>query len=176
MRYLCLWSEFNDWMETKIYSELKKQFTGYLIEKKLRRTEERYTILKQICTYSNHFDIGTLHEKLEDENFHVSKATLYNTLDIFTEAGLIVRHQINPQCVQYELRMLADTHQHLICTKCGMVREIRNQTLKAEIKNLKITRFTTEFSCLYIYGICSKCTFRLRQEKKKSINKTLDKK
>lgn len=162
-------------METKIYSELKKQFTGYLMDKKLRKTEERYTILKHICSIQGHFDIFTLHEMLETENFHVSRATLYNTLDIFIEAGLIIRHQINPQSVQYELRLYADTHQHLICTQCGEVREIRNQTLKAEMKNLKVRRFTPEFFCLYIYGICSKCTFRLRQEKK-NINKSSDKK
>jgi len=159
-------------METKIYSEIRKKFTGYLTEKKLRKTEERFTILQLICTLNGHFDIVTLHDKLEEMNFHVSKATLYNTVDLLVEAGLVVRHQITPLSIQYELRMLADTHQHLICTKCGEVREIRNQSLIADINNLKVKRFTTEFFSLYIYGICSKCTFKLRQQKRsKDINK-----
>lgn len=145
---------------------MRKKFTGYLEQKKLRKTEERYTILELICALTNHFDIFTLHEKLEEQNFHVSKATLYNTIDLLVEAGLVVRHQITPQSVQYELRVLADTHQHLICTKCGDVREIRDQALKADMKNLKVSRFTPEYYCLYVYGICSKCTFKMRQQKK----------
>lgn len=163
-------------MDEKIYSDLCKKFTCYLEDKKHRKTEERNTIFRHICSFTGHFDVFTLHEQLENENFHVSKATLYNTLDILVEAALIVRHQINPQTVQYELRIFADTHQHLICTRCGHVREIRNQTLKADIKKLKVQRFIPEFYCLYIYGICSKCTFRLRQQKNGTINKTENKK
>lgn len=65
------------------------------------------------------------------DNFHVSKATLYNTLDVLVDAGLVVRHQITVQSVQYELRIYADTHLHLVCTRCGTMRELRNSALKA---------------------------------------------
>lgn len=163
-------------MDSKTYTELKKKFTGYIIDKNLRKTEERYKIFEHICTFPGHFDINTLYEKLETENYHVSKATLYNTLDLLTEAGLVVKHQITPQSIQYELRILAETHQHLVCTKCGEFREIRSQTLKADLKKLKVRRFTPEYYSLYIFGICSKCTFRIRQEKKaleKQKNKIL---
>ncbi|MDH6314217.1 Fur family ferric uptake transcriptional regulator [Parabacteroides sp. PFB2-10] len=155
-------------METKLYSELKQQFTDYLVDKKMRRTEERYTILKHISEIEGHFDMVSLHEQLDTNNFHVSLATLYNNVDHFIQAGLVVRHHISPQIVQYELRIHAETHQHLVCTHCGDVREIRNKTLRADIKNLKLRRFTPEYASLYIYGICSKCTFRIRQEKRKS--------
>lgn len=163
-------------MDTKTHSDLQKQLTAYLVKKKLRKTEERYTILQQISSYSGHFDIISLHEKLESLNYHVSKATLYNTLNLFIEAGLIVRHFITSQTVQYELCSLAETHQHLICSYCGDVKEIRNQTLKANIGNLKLRRFTPEFSCLYIYGMCSRCTFRLQQESKKQKKEEAQKK
>lgn len=157
-------------MEAKLYSELKQQFTDYLVDKKLRRTEERYTILEHICGINGHFDMVSLHEVLKGNNFHVSLATLYNNVDLYIQAGLVVRHHISPQTVQFELRVHADTHQHLVCTRCGEMREIRNKTLRADIKNLKLRRFTPEYSSLYIYGICSKCTFRIRQEKRKIIN------
>lgn len=154
-------------MDTTTHSDLQTQLTAYLVRKKLRKSEERYTILQQIGEYPGHFDIASIHEKLESIKFHVSKATLYNTLDLFFEAGLIVRHFITPQNVQYELRSLAETHQHLICTRCGSVREIQNQTLKTNIGNLKLRRFTPEYSSLYIYGICSRCNYRMRLENKK---------
>ena len=80
------------------------------------------------------FDMCMLSDRLEQDNFHVSKATLYNTLDVLVDAGLVVRHQITVQSVQYELRIYADTHLHLVCTRCGAIRELRNSTLKADMR------------------------------------------
>lgn len=154
-------------MDTKTHSDLQKQLTAYLVQKKLRKSEERYAILQLICEFPGHFEINTLHKELEEQNYHVSKATLYNTLDLFIEAGLIVRHFITTQTVQYELRHIAEMHQHLICTHCGDVKEIKSQILSADIKNLKLRRFTPDFSSLYIYGICSRCTYHQRMEDKK---------
>ena len=125
-------------------------FTRYLAEKKLRKTEERYAILECICSFPGYFDMCLLHQKLEEMNFHVSRATVYNTVDVLVDSGLIVRHQLTAQAVQYELRMLAETHLHLICMKCGA---------------LKISRFTPEYHALYIYGLCSKCKYRLQRKK-----------
>lgn len=153
-------------METKVYTEMRNLFTGYLTEKKLRRTEERYTIFKQICAFPGHFDMCMLFDRLEQDNFHVSKATLYNTLELLVDAGLVVRHQLGTQAVQYELRILAETHLHLICTKCGTIRELRNSALKTDLKDVKVARFTPEFYSLYIYGLCSKCKFKLRKLEK----------
>lgn len=150
-------------MDEKKYIELKQLFTEYLTEKKLRKTEERYAIFESICSFSGHFDMLTLHERLEDKHFHVSRATLYNTLDVLEDGGMIVRHQLNAQTVQYELRMLAETHIHLICMKCGAIREVKDSVLRKDVAALKISRFTPEFHALYIYGMCSKCKFRLQQ-------------
>lgn len=124
-------------------------FTRYLAEKKLRKTEERYAILECICSFPGHFDMCLLHQKLEEMNFHVSRATVYNTVDVLVDSGLIVRHQLTAQAVQYELRMLAETHLHLICMKCGAIRELKDATLKKDVGALKnrvslrnIMRFT----------------------------------
>ena len=152
-------------MDEKKYIEMKQSFTEYLTEKKLRKTEERYAIFECICRFAGHFDMYSLQEKLEEANFHVSRATLYNTLDVLEDGGLIVRHQLMNQSVQYELRMLAETHSHLICTKCGAIRELKDMTLKKDIGALKISRFTPEYHALYIYGLCSKCKYRLQRKK-----------
>lgn len=116
--------------------------------------------------FPGHFDMCMLSDRLEQDNFHVSKATLYNTLDVLVDAGLVVRHQITVQSVQYELRIYADTHLHLVCTRCGAIRELRNSALKADMRNLKVSRFTPEYYCLYIYGLCSKCKFKLQRSVK----------
>ena len=114
-------------------------FNRYLAEKKLRKTEERYAILECICSFPGHFDMCLLHQKLEEMNFHVSRATIYNTLEVLVDSDLIVRHQLMNQSVQYELRMLAETHSHLICTKCGAMRELKDMTLKKYIQSLNVS-------------------------------------
>lgn len=154
-------------MENKYYTELKGMLTNYLTTQKLRRTDERYTIFEHVCLFTSHFDIGMLHEKLNQSNFHVSKATLYNTLEILLTAELIVKHQFTAKSIQYELKSIAETHSHLICTTCGVVRELRDASLKKDIKKMKVTRFTPIFHTLYIYGMCNRCKNKIQKNNHK---------
>ena len=154
-------------MGIRKYIELQEVLTQYIAEKKLRKTEERYMIFKFICFFPGHFDVCQLHQKLEEANFHVSRATLYNTIEVLLACGLIVRHQLTMQSVQYELRVLADTHTHLICTQCGNIREQKLNKNKNEWLSDKLSRFTPTYQMLYIYGLCSKCSYRLRLKKNK---------
>jgi Fur family ferric uptake transcriptional regulator len=144
-------------MEEKTYTEIVKSFETYLNRKKLRKTEERVAILEKICSFPGCFDLVLLQEKLTEMKFHVSKATLYNTLDVFTDANLIIRHQTNSKFIQYELRVLAESRLHQICMKCGEIRELKNSQLKSTAARWKTTRFTAEFFLFYTYGICYKC-------------------
>lgn len=95
----------------------------------------------------------------------MSVGLLFITRSRLVDSGLIVRHQLTAQAVQYELRMLAETHLHLICMKCGAIRELKDATLKKDVGALKISRFTPEYHALYIYGLCSKCKYRLQRKK-----------
>lgn len=158
-------------VENKSYTELEERLTDYLTSQQLRKTDERYAILEQICYFPSHFDILMLHDRLSEVNFHVSKATLYNTLDILLAADLIVKHQFTAKSIQYELKSMAETHSHLICSMCGTVREVRDASLKRDIKNLKVSRFTPMFHTLYIYGICSKCKYKLQKNNNKGNTK-----
>lgn len=157
-------------MDEKTYNDILKSFTGYLTEKKLRKTEERTTILEQICSFSGYFDICMLHDALAETKFHVSKATLYNTLDVFVDAGLVIKHQINNgSSVQYELRVLAESHMHAICMKCGTLRQVKNNQFR-NTAGLKVARFSPEFFLHYIYGVCSKCKKGQKTEAKSKQN------
>ncbi|MDR1880562.1 MAG: transcriptional repressor [Tannerellaceae bacterium] len=150
-------------IENKIYSEARKSFTEYLAGKKLRKTEERFRILEEICTFPGHFDICTLHRQLDEKNYHVSTATLYNTLEVLVDGRLIIRLQAGGNAVQYELRKLAETHLHVICTKCETIREVKNAHFRSQWRGIKTPRFTPEFAALYIYGLCSKCKNKMQK-------------
>lgn len=153
-------------MNLNVYdiNKIRDAFTRYMTEKSLRKTTERYMILEHICQIRDHFDVEMLRQRLEEHNFHVSRACLYNTIELLMDAGLVVRYQFTSQLVQYELKVLASTHHHVICSYCGAVKEIKNDRISNDIANQRITKFTYEYHSLYMYGMCSKCKFRLNHQ------------
>ncbi|MDR3268648.1 MAG: transcriptional repressor [Tannerella sp.] len=146
--------------------KMREIFTRYMTEKGLRKTMERYTILECVCRIGGHFDVEMLRSRLEDDNFHVSRSSVYNTLELLLNANLIVRHQFSAQQVEYELKNAAATHHHVICDYCGRIGEVKNDKVKINA-DYRIPRFTQEYHILYIYGMCSKCKFRLMKASKK---------
>ncbi|MDR0845728.1 MAG: transcriptional repressor [Tannerella sp.] len=151
--------------------KIQEVFTEYLKEQGLRKTTERYTILEHICHIRGHFDVETLLQRLESDNFHVSRASVYNTIELLVNAHLVVRHQFYSQSVQYEQKHLAVTHYHVICNYCGAVKEVKNDLRMKDMMNYRIPKFTQEYHSLYIYGICSKCKFKImNKNKNKSKN------
>ena len=137
------------------FEKMKARFSRYLIEKGMRKTTERFMILDHICRIQGHF--------------HVSRASIYNTIETLMDAHIVIRHQFTAQLVQYELHDAAATHHHAICSYCGAVKEIKDERLSDGVSRLRTPRFTYEYHSLYLYGICSKCKFRMAHRSKKSV-------
>ena len=91
--------------------------TEYLERNRLRKTPERYEILKAVYTFEGHFTMEALQNKMKDEiKFHVSRATLYNTVKHLILANLLVQHAF-PHASQFEKVYGVQPHLHRICTK-----------------------------------------------------------
>ena len=157
-------------METQNVKDTVRQiFTEYLTANGHRKTPERYAILETIYSIDGHFDIDMLYSRMMDqENFRVSRATLYNTIILLINARLIIKHQFGNSS-QYEKSYNRDTHHHQICTQCGKVTEFQNEELQHAIENTKLSRFNLTHYSLYMYGLCSKCD-RANKRKKKNNN------
>lgn len=128
-----------------------------------RKTPERYAILEAVYKTKKHFSLDELGKALTDNNFRVSRATLYNTLKLFLELRLIVRHRF-ADGTKYEACYDQKSHVHQVCTICGKVTEIINTEIDRAVDNAKLKRFHKDTYALYIYGVCSVCQARIAKE------------
>ena len=156
-------------MKENEYIAIQQQFDDYLAGKHLKRTEERHMVLKAICTFQGSFDVNMLLNRLQKKQFAVSRATIYNTLEILIDAEVIIRHPFNGSVQQYELSCLLANHTHLVCTQCGSIRKISDKEQPPiDPSAIRKNRFTPAYYCLYIYGQCAKCRQQQKGKNKKS--------
>lgn len=150
----------------KIKEIVKEKFTEYLTLNGHRKTPERYAILDHIYSSDGHFDMEALYESMSVRNFRVSRATIYNTIELLLDCRLVQKHQFGRNISYYEKSYNNDNHHHLICTECGEVREIKDNDISQIIKNKKIAKFKPVHYSLYMYGVCGKCAAAKRKKTK----------
>lgn len=138
------------------YEEIREIFTAYLRNHHHRKTSERYAILQQIYSFEGHFNAENLYNGMKND-YRVSLATVYNTLELLQSCRLIVKHQLGGQFAQYEKTFGTATHHHLICTNCGKVKEFSDKQIRVAIQSRQFAHFQSTHYSLYIYGLCKKC-------------------
>lgn len=149
-------------MENKIKKKnieaVKKVLHKYLKDKGLRNTPERYTILEEIYNYDKHFNVDDLYLKMMERKYHISKATIYNTIDVLLDAQLIRKHQFGEGST-YEKSYFDKQHDHLVLYKEGTEKEIaeiiefcdpRIQAIKESIE--EAFGVMIDSHTLYFYG------------------------
>lgn len=133
----------------------KKILNKYLIENNLRQTPERYIVLKYIYKISTHFDIDYLFEFISKKE-KISKATIYNNLELFVKAKLIKQLQFNNNKILYEKSLNKKQHDHLICTICEEINEFCDPRIQNILNGIeKTTNFQVQSHSLNIYGKCN---------------------
>ena len=137
---------------------IKDVLRQYLKDKGLRNTPERYTILEEIYNYNEHFNVDDLYLLMLQRKYHISKATIYNTIEVFLDAGLIRKHQFGEGST-YEKSYFDKQHDHLVLYKSGSDKEIeeiiefcdpRIQAIKDSIENIFNVKIDSH--TLYFFG------------------------
>jgi Fur family ferric uptake transcriptional regulator len=137
----------------------RETLTKYLkAHGKLRATPERYAVLEAVLQSQGHFDAESLYYRMMTRGSKVSRATVYNTLDLLQECGLVSKYRFAENTSRYEKAFGRPHHHHMICLACGDIIEFVNERLERIQDEVCVERnFTPQSSSLQIFGTCSKC-------------------
>lgn len=125
---------------------------------KHRATPERFAILDAVLLSQGHFDADSLYYRLVSNGVKVSKATVYNTLDLLQECGLVSKYRFAENMSRYEKAFGRPHHHHLICLECGDIIEFVNDKLERIQDDVCTDKnFSPQSSSLQIFGTCSRC-------------------
>ncbi len=136
----------------------KQKFEDYLRQESYRVTPERFEVLDAVMATSGHFDADELFLTLKKTGSKVSRATVYNTLDILEECELVFKTRLKDHGSRYEKAFGRSHHDHLVCVKCGKILEFVDEGIEqAQQAIAKKFKFTLISHSHQIFGLCPDC-------------------
>ena len=156
--------------QPELQQQVRQVFTDYLEKNQQRKTNERFHILEEIYLRTDHFDAESLFVELKKKKFQISRATVYNTLELLVECELVTKHQFGNNMARYEKSYGYRQHDHLICLDCNKVMEFCDPRIhQISTRMGDLLNFEIPHHSLILYGHCRGCEIKEQVTKKKSI-------
>lgn len=142
-------------MGSEKYPRAHEQFKKFLRRENHRITPERFDVLDAALDYDGHFGADDLYIKMKMENLNVSRATIYNTLELLASCELLAKRHFGDNKTHYESSFNRKNHDHLICTNCGEIKEFSDPRIQKIVDEIseKLGFETTGYS-FTIFGTC----------------------
>jgi len=136
----------------------EKFFVQYLRDNNLKVTKERLMLLEELFGSSGHLDADSLLFQLRSQGKHVSRATIYRTLDLLVQCGLARKSRLGREHYVYEKVTPGKRHDHMVCTGCGRIIEFYDNDLDERQRQVCLEHnFRPSFYSLQIQGLCQEC-------------------
>jgi Fur family ferric uptake transcriptional regulator len=142
---------------------LRADLEAYMTRRGLRSTEQRRVIIDTFFGATEHITIDTLLREVRAVDSRVGYATVYRTMKLLTESGVVQEHKFGDGFTRYELSDDDAHHDHLICMECGKITEFEEDAIEElQAKIAKRHGFLVRAHKHEMYGVCSDCQGKAR--------------
>ncbi|MCM1164090.1 MAG: transcriptional repressor [Muribaculaceae bacterium] len=138
--------------EEKRKSTALRLLQEHLKARSLRSSPERRALLDKVLQQKTSFTVATIEEAMKDDGFRVSRATIYNNLHLFEEAGIVTSFDGT-----WELRVDSGVSMTLVCSRCGRRRQLKDAALFRELAARRYPSFSAVNVNIIVKGICQRC-------------------
>lgn len=140
---------------------MKKEFNAFIErikEKHLKMTSQRVCVARKALTTHSHFTADELYDMVRRTDRSISRASVYRTLAILVNTGLLEKQDFAKGKAQYEHTLGHSHHDHLVCIGCGRISEFTSQGIEKLQQNIvRMHSFKPVSHSLKIYGLCKRC-------------------
>jgi Fur family transcriptional regulator, peroxide stress response regulator len=144
-------------------NQLFKKIVAALEENKIRPSFQRIKVLEYLYNNQHHPNVDQIYKGLQNAVPTLSKATIYNTLNLFVKAGLVKVLTIEDKETRYDI--ITETHGHFKCEECGTIFnfEIISDLVAAD----QLAGFKVVDRSVYFKGVCSKCLLDMNNKQRR---------
>jgi Fur family ferric uptake transcriptional regulator len=141
---------------------LLERFLRHLKDHRLPLTRQRERVAEVILNADDHLSVEQIQRLLAARGEAVGLATIYRTLDVLVDSGLVRAQDFGQGFRRFEAMPAQDRHEHLICLRCGRVEEFANERLERMLPMIADEHgFQPQRHRVEIYGVCGVCQRRV---------------
>lgn len=136
---------------------LRTRLRDHVLRNKLKSSSRRELILETFASIGRHVTADELLRAVRDRDARIGAATVYRTLRVFQESGIVAERRFEGGATRFEL-VSDDHHDHLICVQCGTIVEFEDDIVENEQQRVAEAHgFVLQSHRHELYGLCPNC-------------------